>query len=165
MVQIGNFFSKVYYCHVISIISISLWLKPSLLLSCLAIVVYGSSIENKQRYLCRKVKRPMTYWRIILRRSCSILLILKLLCQFNIKLPSMSWGKILSRTVRSKYSMLVWQEILCTLSRQWKPYFTFNKYGPNLHEVSHLRKFANTYEFKNLHRTCKSHFMPILSHN
>jgi hypothetical protein len=58
----------------------------------------------------QKSEKAYNIFKVILRRSCSIILVLKLLCQFNIKLPSMSWGKILSRTVRSKYSMLVWQE-------------------------------------------------------
>jgi hypothetical protein len=36
--------------------------------------IFGRFKQNKQRYLCRKVKRAMIYLRVILSRSCWLIL-------------------------------------------------------------------------------------------
>jgi hypothetical protein len=89
-------------------VQVSILLSLSIKTRLIQLEHFGAS-NNKQRYLCRKVKRAMIYLRLILSRFCLLILIFKLLCQFNFQLSSMSLGKILLRTVRSKHSMFIWQ--------------------------------------------------------
>jgi hypothetical protein len=82
---------------------------------------------NKQRYLCRKVKRYYIWY--ILARSCSLMFIFKIAVSSILNFRLWVWAKYCQVKSGQNIQWCYDKKYCAPWSRQWKPHFILRKWN------------------------------------